>query len=151
MKQHLEEQNERLRQQLEEQAVELMVKEKELKKIKFNQLLIDTQATFMQEATMGLNTGVRHSGTVHGPRASDELSAGGNEDGKEGQSKGADGTVAKEGAAAPDAPKQEGAGVASQADKTSAEARSPDGRAPPQPQAEGSGIAGREESNKSRS
>lgn len=49
MKEHLEEQNERLRQQLEEQAVELMVKEKELKKIKFNQLLIDTQSTFMQQ------------------------------------------------------------------------------------------------------
>lgn len=84
MKQHLEEQNERLRQQLEEQAVELMVKEKELKKIKFNQLLIDTQATFMQEAAMGMNSGMRHSNTVAQPRASgDEIAAGGNEEGQE--------------------------------------------------------------------
>jgi hypothetical protein len=51
MKDHLEEENERLRQQLEEQAVELLVKEKELKKIKFNQLLIDTQSTFMQDSS----------------------------------------------------------------------------------------------------
>lgn len=85
MKQHLEEQNERLRQQLEEQAVELMVKEKELKKIKFNQLLIDTQATFMQEAAMGMNSGLRQSNTMHGARGAEELSAGGNEDGNEGQ------------------------------------------------------------------
>lgn len=47
----MEEENERLRQQLEEQAVELLVKEKELKKIKFNQLLIDTQSTFMQDSS----------------------------------------------------------------------------------------------------
>jgi len=81
MKQHLEEQNERLRQQLEEQAVELMVKEKELKKIKFNQLLIDTQATFMQESVMkGMNPAVRHSTTVQRPRAAEDLSAAGSPD-----------------------------------------------------------------------
>ena len=46
MKDHFEEENERLRQQLEEQNVELMLKDKELKKIKFNQLLIDTQSNY---------------------------------------------------------------------------------------------------------
>ena len=66
-----------------------MVKEKELKKIKFNQLLIDTQATFMQEATIkGMNTGLRHSNTMHQPRAGEDLAAGGNEDGQEPASRG---------------------------------------------------------------
>lgn len=37
---------ERMRQQLDEAQSELIVKEKELKKIKFEQLMIDTQATF---------------------------------------------------------------------------------------------------------
>lgn len=52
------------------------MKEKELKKIKFNQLLIDTQATFMQEAAIkGINSGARHSNTVHEPaRGSEPLS-----------------------------------------------------------------------------
>ena len=36
MKQHLEEQIERIRQQLEDNQAELMVKERELKKLKFN-------------------------------------------------------------------------------------------------------------------
>ena len=53
MKDHFEEENERLRQQLEEQNVELMLKDKELKKIKFNQLLIDTQSNYnIQETSL---------------------------------------------------------------------------------------------------
>jgi len=36
MKQHLEEQIERIRQQLEDNQAELMVKERELKKLRFN-------------------------------------------------------------------------------------------------------------------
>ena len=46
MKEHTDEQMERMRQQLDEVQSELAVKEKELKKIKFEQLMIDTQATF---------------------------------------------------------------------------------------------------------
>lgn len=42
MKQHLEEQIERLRQQLSDSQTELQVKDKELKKVKLSQLIIDT-------------------------------------------------------------------------------------------------------------
>ena len=63
-----------------------MVKEKELKKIKFNQLLIDTQATFMQEAK-GINTGGRHhSNTVYpqrGPENAEASVLAGNLDGQD--------------------------------------------------------------------
>lgn len=64
MRQHLEEQIERLRQQLSDNQAELMVKEKEIKKIKFNQLIIDTQATFQNisaQANKNLNHTVRHN------------------------------------------------------------------------------------------
>lgn len=58
-----------------------MVKEKELKKIKFNQLLIDTQATFMQESVMkGMNPAGRHATTVQRPRGAEDLSAVGSPD-----------------------------------------------------------------------
>ena len=65
MKSHLEEQIERYRQQLDECQTELMVKEKELKKIKFNQLMIDTQANLVQNQSSirNLNHTVRHSKT----------------------------------------------------------------------------------------
>lgn len=135
-----------------------MVKEKELKKIKFNQLLIDTQATFMQEAAIGMNSGLRHSNTMHGPRA-EALSAGGNEEGNDGQvnqaqpdentakeGKGADGAgAASEGRKIPDS-----SGPANKIDQASAGTRSPEGRAPPQPQAESASSAKREDDAKSR-
>ena len=43
MKANYEEQVERYRQQLSDNQLELAVKEKELKKLKFSQLMIDTQ------------------------------------------------------------------------------------------------------------
>lgn len=62
MKAHSEEQLERLRQQVEDANSELLVKDKELKKLKFNQLMIDTQQTFAQlNVTNNLNNTVRHA------------------------------------------------------------------------------------------
>ena len=43
---NLEEQIERLRQNLEDAQTEIQVKEKEIKKLKMNQLMIETQANF---------------------------------------------------------------------------------------------------------
>lgn len=61
MKIHSDEQLERLRQQLEDANSELLVKDKELKKLKFNQLMIDTQQTFAQlNVNNNLNNTVRH-------------------------------------------------------------------------------------------
>ena len=48
MKEHLEEQVERLKQQLEDAQMELTVKEKELKKIQYTQLMMDTQSNVIQ-------------------------------------------------------------------------------------------------------
>ena len=42
MKEHLEEQLERVKQQLEDAQMELTVKEKELKKMQYQQLMVDT-------------------------------------------------------------------------------------------------------------
>lgn len=62
MKQHLEEQIERIKQQLEDNQSELMVKERELKKLRFNQLMIDTQAMGANtDYAKNLNHTVRHS------------------------------------------------------------------------------------------
>lgn len=62
LKSHNDEQLERLRQQLEEANSELHAKDKELKKLKFNQLMIDTQQTFAQiNVNNNLNHTVRHN------------------------------------------------------------------------------------------
>ena len=46
-----------------------MVKEKELKKLKLNQLIIDTQASFVNnQHSIKMNHTVRHSNTVYKPR-----------------------------------------------------------------------------------
>lgn len=152
----MEEQNERLRQQLEEQAVELMVKEKELKKIKFNQLLIDTQATFMQEGMKGAPPG-RHSNTVVQPRASD----GGLEKGDE-NAAGEQEQVSRNSQTKPDASAQAAEGAVAKAEAVPSEAnkaqdasssqkpkqidggsdvKSMEGSAPPQPQSAGANNA----------
>ena len=69
MKEHYEEENERLRQQLEEQNVELILKEKELKKIKFNQLLIDTQSNYnINDASMKS----KNNGSIKNPNQDQE-------------------------------------------------------------------------------
>lgn len=67
MKQHLEEKIERLRQQLEDNQAELMVKDRELKKLKYNQLMIDTQqlAQNTTQYMKNLNHTVRHSNGGH--------------------------------------------------------------------------------------
>mmetsp|Transcript_16552 Transcript_16552/g.28147 ORF Transcript_16552/g.28147 Transcript_16552/m.28147 type:complete len:310 (+) Transcript_16552:878-1807(+) len=67
MKQDMEEQVERLRQQLVECQTELEVKEKELKKIRLSQLIIDTQfiSNGQEAAIRNLNHTVRHSNTVY--------------------------------------------------------------------------------------
>lgn len=58
MKQHLQEQIERLRQQLEDNLTELQVKDKELKKLRLSQLILDTQMT-NPEAAAGINLSYR--------------------------------------------------------------------------------------------
>jgi tRNA C32,U32 (ribose-2'-O)-methylase TrmJ len=58
MKQHLQEQIERLRQQLEDNLTELQVKDKELKKLRLSQLILDTQMT-NPEAAVGINLSYR--------------------------------------------------------------------------------------------
>ena len=69
MKMDLEEQVERLRQQLEDNQTELMVKEKDLRKLKLNQLIIDTQASFSQtNVNARHNLSARHSNTVYKAR-----------------------------------------------------------------------------------
>lgn len=66
MKQHSEEQIERLRQQLEDAATELLVKEKELKKLKLESLMKDTQQTFANlNVNTNLNNTVRHHTTYN--------------------------------------------------------------------------------------
>ena len=54
-------------------AVYMVAKEKELKKIKFNQLLIDTEATFMREAASKGKGALRHSNTMQASGPADDL------------------------------------------------------------------------------
>ena len=63
MKEHADEQLERMRQNLDDLQSELTVKEKELKKVKFEQLMIDTKTTFAQLKVPELNHTVRHATT----------------------------------------------------------------------------------------
>lgn len=63
MKRHNEEQTERLRSQLEEANNELLAKDKELKKLKLQELMKDTQQSFANLNTNNLNHTVRHATT----------------------------------------------------------------------------------------
>lgn len=64
MKNHMEDKVTRLKQQLEEIQEELQAKEKEIKKIKLTQLMVETQQTFTTP-NAGLNNTQRSSSSVY--------------------------------------------------------------------------------------